>query len=535
MMKKLRYIFLSLVLISATSCKKFLETTPQDFISPVNYYSSEQDLNTALAGLYDAFAQDGTYARNLALELTSGTDESFRKRDDATIFVHKYNHDASETQLGATWKQLYDAINRANLLLANIDKPTMDVAKRNNIKGQALFLRAYAYFLLVSLWGDVPLITEPVASAIDVNRARTPSTTIYAKILEDMTAAEGMVNVFAHPGTISKSAVQGILARVCLKMAGYPLNDVSKYALAKSLAEKVILSGIHKLHPDYKQIFINHSADLYDLVNKETIWEIEFYGNNVGTAKEGGRHANQLGIRFTGGDAGLGSAGYGYASVAPTGTLFKIYGTSATLTDVRRDWTIAPFKYTSNTNSTPVNHPGTDFYNRDCGKWRRQYEVVIPKTSDWSSTNFPVLRYADILLMYAEAENELNGPTALALQYFNAVRTRASASTVYPIVDSANPLGDIRVDSKDNFRNAIMGERARELAFEGLRKMDLIRWRVLIPVLKSVELDIKTFAPTSLKYSAIGFTNSTDKHYLLPIPTLELSLNKSMTQNPGWF
>jgi hypothetical protein len=534
-MKKLRYIFLSLVLLTAGSCKKYLETVPQDFISPVNYYSSEQDLNTALAGVYDAFAQDGTYARNLALELTSGTDESFRKRDDATIFVHKYNHDASETQLGATWKQLYDAINRANLLLANVDKPAMDVAKRNNIKGQALFLRAHAYFLLVSLWGDVPLIIEPVTSAVEVNRARTASATVYAKILEDMTAAEGMVNAFAHPGTISKSAVQGILARVCLKMAGFPLNDVSKYALAKSWAEKVILSGVHKLHPDYKQIFINQSADLYDLTSKETIWEIEFFGNNVGTTKEGGRHVNQQAIRFTGADAGLGTAGYGYAAIAPTATLFKRYGTATTLTDVRRDWNIAPFRYTSNTNSTPVNHAVTEFYNRDSAKWRRQYEVVIPKSADWSPTNFPMLRYADVLLMYAEAENELNGPSALALQNFNAVRSRALASTTYPIIDAANPLADVRVDSKENFRNAIMGERARELAFEGLRKMDLIRWKVLIPVLKAVEADIKTSASTALKYSAIAYTNAAEKHYLLPIPTLELSLNKSMTQNPGWF
>lgn len=533
-MKKLKYIFLSLVLLSATSCKKFLETVPQDFISPVNYYSSEQDLNTALAGVYDAFSQDGTYARNLSLELVSGTDESFRKRDDATIFVHKYNHDASETQLGATWRQLYDAINRANLLLANIDKPSLDAAKRNHIKGQALFLRAHAYFLLVSLWGDVPLITEPVVSPSEVNRARTPSATVYAKILEDMTAAEAMVNAFTHPGTISKSAIQGILARVCLKMAGFPLNDVAKYALAKSWAEKVILSGIHRLHPDYKQIFINHSADLYDLTNKECIWEIEFFGNNVGTIKEGGRHANQLGIRFTGADAGLGTAGYGYASISPTGTLFKMYGTSATLTDVRRDWTIAPFRYTSNTNSLPVLHAATEFYNRDSGKWRRQFEVVIPKSADWSPTNFPVIRYADVLLMYAEAENELNGPTALALQNFNAVRTRALASTTYPILDPTNPLADVRVDTKENFRRAIMSERARELAFEGLRKMDLTRWDTLLPVLKAVGADITANAATNLRYGAVGYNNAQNKHKVLPIPMLEVSLNKSIVQNPEW-
>ena len=527
-MKKIKYILITILALSVTACNKYLETTPKDFISPENYYTSESDLNNALTGVYDSFAQDGTYSRQLVIELAQGTDEGFRKRSTATdIFVHKYNHNASDATVLACWKQLYDGINRANLLLANINKPVVDEAKRNNIKGQALFLRAYSYFLLVSLWGDVPLILEATQSAENVNQERTPSVKVYSRILEDMTAAEAMVSTFKHPGTVSQTAIQGILARVCLKMAGFPLNDVSKYADAKSWALKVVNSQIHSLNPDYTQIFKNQSADLYDLATKECIWEIEFLGNNINTtAREGSRFVNQLAIRYAGADVTV--AGYGYASVGVTGTLFKTYG--ITTTDIRRDWNIAPFKYTTANPPVETPHLATEYYDRDSGKWRRKFETVIPKNTDWSPTNFPALRYADVLLMLAEAENELNGPTD-ALPYFNLVRTRSSASTTYP---NGTSLSLVEVNSKDNFRKAIMSERARELAFEGLRKMDLIRWNTFLPVLKAVGVDIQANASSTLKYGSIGYENAQEKHKLLPIPNVEVTLNKSMVQNPGW-
>ena len=134
-MKKIKYIILLLLALNAVACKDYLETTPKDFITPENYYTTESDLNNALTGIYDSFAQDGTYGRQLVIELAQGTDEGFRKRTPTTdIFVHKYNHNASDATVLACWKQLYDGINRANLLLTNINKPVMDETKRNEIK-----------------------------------------------------------------------------------------------------------------------------------------------------------------------------------------------------------------------------------------------------------------------------------------------------------------------------------------------------------------------------------------------------------------
>src|SRR5690606_12623011 len=128
------------------------------FTTPENFYNTEDELNQGLAGIYNALAQDGTYARNLAVELVHSSDEGFYKRNTANSTPAQYNHDAANTIVLAAWRALYEGVNRANLLLANINKPEMDETKRGIIRGEALFLRAYCYFQLVSLWGDVPLV-----------------------------------------------------------------------------------------------------------------------------------------------------------------------------------------------------------------------------------------------------------------------------------------------------------------------------------------------------------------------------------------
>src|SRR5690606_9705180 len=157
MQKKVFLIVLTFCVVF-TSCKKFLETEPTDFTSPEIFYNTEDELNQALAGVYNALAQDGTFARNLPVELAHSSDEGFYKRNTANSLPAQYNHDAANTIVQAAWRELYNGINRANLLLANIDKPEMDEARRDVIRGEALFLRAFCYFQLVSLWGDVPLL-----------------------------------------------------------------------------------------------------------------------------------------------------------------------------------------------------------------------------------------------------------------------------------------------------------------------------------------------------------------------------------------
>src|SRR5690606_33909472 len=136
--------------------------------------------------------------------------------------------------------------------------------------------------------------------------------------------------------------------------------------------------------------------------------------------------------------------------------------------DVRRDWAIAPFRFSKRGKHT--RWKANELYERNCGKWRRESEVVKPKNKNYTPQNFPILRYADVLLMHAEDVNELEGP-ALALPALSEVRGRANAS----LYEGANTITD-----KDLFREVIREERSRELCFEGLRKMDLIRWGIFL-------------------------------------------------------
>lgn len=515
-MKKI-YVFVIMAMCLGSSCKKFLDTKPQDFVSGEYYYSTEEELNTALAGVYSALAQDGTYSRNLVMEFAHGSDEGFYKRNDVNINAMVYNHDASYAALNNCWRQLYDGINRANLLLQSIDKPLMDKEKRGVIKGEALFLRSLMYYHLVDKWGDVPLLLKPIANAEQIDNPRASSKVIFEQITKDLDEAETLVNKISDigfSGRVSKTAVAGILARIYLKWAGYPLLDQSKYAEARTWALKVVESGEHQLAADYKQIFINQSKDIYDI--KENIFEIEFFGNNFEANKTGSRFTVHFAIRNTND-----LIGYGYATVGATATLYRKYNDP---NDVRRDWTIAPYSFQGNNTDIKVNKTATDLYTRDIGKWRREYEVVRPFGKDWGPVNFPVLRYADVLLMLAEAENEVSGP-AEASKYLNLVRARAGAFEYKGVNEITDP---------GVFRQVIKDERARELAFEGLRKSDLIRWGNFVQVMKETGSDITANAPSNIKYAAKGYNNVAQRHVLLPIPTTEVSLNRAMTQNPGW-
>jgi hypothetical protein len=519
MKRKYLIVFIAIV-VTVASCKNYLDVKPTDFTTPETYFNNAEDLEQALTGVYSSLNNRGTFSRNLVYEFAHSSDEGFYKRNSLNENPATYNFGPTNSLVAATWAALYSGINNANLLLANIDRPEMNEAVRGRIRGEALFLRAFLYFQLVHLWGDVPLILTPTLSGENVNNPSAPKREIYDQILADMTTAEGLVgNIqdFNFPGRINKTAVQGILARVCLKMAGAPLNDVSKFADAKEWADKVVLSQVHTLNPDYAQIFINHTQDLYDI--GENLWEVEFAGNGLtNPVLTGGWFAKKFSVRNTSPDL------YGYAEIGATAALYRKYDD---IHDVRRDRNIATY-YFRTTGSTVLSDTlrfaPTDIYSRDTGKWRIQDELATQRSPDFGPTNFPILRYADVLLMYAEAENEVNGPTPAAFATLNQVRTRAKARN-FVAADAA---------SKDAFRTLIQDERARELCFEGLRKFDLIRWGIFMPVMKEMEMDIQLNAPSGLRYSSMWYSNVSERNLLLPIPSLEISLNKSIKQNAGW-
>ncbi len=519
-MKHLKYLYLILFTGVLTSCQKFLNTTPPDSLSPEFYYNTEAELNSGLTAVYDVLGSQSLYGNSLFTVLEAASDLSFYRRNNVFSGANVLNYDASNIEVRDMWAVLYDGINRANLVLENINKPEMDDTKRAAVKGEAMFLRAYYYFLLVSNWGDVPLVTDSKISLNNTGIARTPATEVYNFIIKEMTEAEGLVSnirSIGFGGRVSRSAVRGILARVNLYMAGAPLNDAAKYADALKWAKMVIEDGDagHKLNPDYTRIFINYAQDKYDI--NESIWEVEFWGNRIGNAyQESGRVGNTNGIQ-----CGNMDEGYSYGFIGATPKLYQLYEEE----DNRRDWAIGPYSYQGQT-AIKVDYKPADIYQRMAGKFRREYET-IEKQKNFTPQNFPLLRYADVLLMAAEAENEVNGPTELAHNWLNEVRERANA-TLYT-EDNGNVI-----ESSDDFRRIIQDERARELCFEALRTHDLKRWGLYLFNLRSSASQIRQNAPAAFKYAALAGENVSDRHLLYPIPLHDRALNGMLTQNPGW-
>lgn len=614
---KYKIIIALIAIVSVSiSCKKVLDTKPTNFVSPENYYQTPEDLQNALNGVYDILGTKTLYGQDMLYAFNAQSDEAAFNywNSSGNVAYAYYEYTSSTTEVGNLWGSLYQGIYRANSLIANIDKPKMNEKKRNLIKGQALFLRGYYYFLLCSNFGGVPLITEPTMSVTNVSIAKTPLNLVYKQVLEDMTKAEELlqsqtVTQQAFSGKISKTAVQGVLARVCLQMAGEPLNDVSKYQDAKNWAYKVITSGEHALNPSYSDIFVKLARDEYDV--KESIWEVEFYGNGTGGSSE---TTSAQGV-FIGVLCNDLSVGYAPARVNVTKNHFNSYqvidpasvAVIRPTLDLRRDWNCANYNWSATPTAkyTAVTNP----WLMNIGKWRREYEIFTPKGKTESPINTTLLRYADVLLMYAEAANQVNGgPTDSANNAVNLVRRRAygkqlngnvlktvtisnggSGYTVAPVVTvtggSASEVATATATivsgkvtainivtrgkfyqtaptvtiapppsgvtatatttissmtdadlptglNKSDFLDFIVDERARELCFEGYRRMDLIRWGRFVDVMQSYHNYAKNNGASANAYRASG--NITARNVFMPIPSTDLILNRLLTQNPGW-
>lgn len=517
------YIGVMLALV-VSSCSKILDTTPQDFVSPVNYYNTESELQSALAGVYDRLGDNRVYAQGMACYMVF-SDEFFMKGQISGMNANIV--DASTLEVNRHWEALYTGIERANMLLDNIDK-AVQVAeeKRKEIKGQALFLRAYYYFMLVDEFGPVPLKLQSSKTPEEEPLPGTPIKDIYERIVTDMKQAEGLVKPVSDYGyntRITKTTVQGVLARVYLTMAGFPLKDVAKYADARSYADKVMQSGLHDLNPDFKQIYINHVKETFD--TKENLWEVEFRGTNQSEIQEGGMIGSYNGIT-----CGIIEIGYGYDYVHATAKLYNAYANG----DQRRDWTVAPFRYvTSGQTAAKTNWNADQIYERSNGKWRREYEITLPRNQNYTGTNWPLLRYADVLLMFAEADNYVNnGPTADAYKAINMVRRRGYGKDVLTPDVQADAAAGL---SQPDFLELIKSERLRELAFEGLRKHDLVRWDMYPSVMQAQVREYQTSMPAALRDPAIAQAQRiTDRAVLFPIPNSELAVNPNIKQNTGW-
>jgi starch-binding outer membrane protein, SusD/RagB family len=611
-----------------TSCLKDVSLDPPTF-RPITFTTAEQ-LDEQLAGVYNIMEQEQLYAQGLWGYLVGGADESWRSNGTAsTLYPELYNTSSGESYYSNFWRNLYKGIEDANIILDVADVPDMPERKREQVIGQATFLRAYYFYLLVNYFGEVPLKTK-LATEIgtNFNLPRDDSKKIYDFIITEMTKAEALVPTMAEVQSttyVTQGAVQAMLARVCLKMAGYPLLQNEKYAEALAWSQKLIQSNIHGLNPDYSKTFINNMENnMKDNNIREGIWDAAFLSksNTSGSYSGTGYLAlqqlgNLMGVYNP--DASATSiAGYSSAAYRPFPKLYDLYAPG----DLRRDWNIAPYSYKNITTtkypylevvftggggtgakataktakdgsiiSIEIDNPGSGYtsapvisfntyknsavalpavppqavtvaankatatatvtggtitsitvtkpgvgyatvYDRGIGKWRREYEINPPpvRQQNYSSCNFPILRYADVLLMAAEADLKVNGaPSATAVEYFNQVKRRAFGY---------DPMGASPVDVSSFTFQDIVDERSRELCFEGQRRNDLIRWGTMTTTMQSVNTDNTNRAPTTYLAAAnlasANFLTAPDKFVIFPIPAYDMALDKALTQNNGW-
>lgn len=510
--------------VICNSCSSFLEKEP-DFLTPANYYSTPQQIESALNGVYNRLIDpNGRMYSKALFSYFAISDEAFYKNISINN-IRVMQFDAGSLDIGRFWEALYEGVSRANYLIAYVDETSLDTTDARAMLGEAYFLRGYYYFLLTSYFGEVPLKLTPTESPDEKPLAKAPLTAIYKQIVSDMQHAETMVLDIEELGNnerVSLTAVQAVLARVFLKMAGSPLNDSDRYADALAYTEKVISSGKHSLNHDYQQIFINHSRDIND--PKECLWEVGMYGNKLGSEDLAGSVGVENGIQCR--DINIGYSG---GAMQITKRLYDAFEEG----DLRRDWNIAPYHYTTDATTgvtSKTYFTDKQIYNRNPGKWRREYEQG-EKAQMYNSTNFPIMRYSDVLLMHAEAINAVkHGPDADAYKAINMVRRRAWG--LDPAV--ASPLCDLSdVGGEEEFLDAIRMERFRELCFEGQRKLDLIRWGIYVSTMNEYGREAAADGG-SFAYAGNSGKNVTERNVLFPIPNTELTVNKLMTQNPGW-
>lgn len=532
-MKNIRYFIISLAAVATTSCT-FLDTYPEDFLTPDDFYETPEELESALLGVYATLAEGALYGNNMLGRMGLSADIGYERYTFDESSVGYYDVSTADSKILGYWRELYDGIGRANVVLANIDRPAdMEPEQRSLIEAQARFLRAYYHFMLTIRFGDIPLILSVPedGSKEHVQIPQTPQRNVYNYVISEMEAvAEQLPDAssLSGGGQLSKSAAYGILARVAMYMAGNPLNEPGMYAKGKEYAKRVIDYGFHRLNPVFSDIFMNYIQDRYDIA--ESIFEVEFSLKGESTyALTAGQVGRMNGIYYYTVVEGK-NHGQSLGAQRASSYYYELFDAS----DVRRDWTIATYEFSSDTGDR-VDIEAAEHWRRCCGKFRREYELTNPKDQMYTPINFPILRYSDVLLMYAECVAADSGSTGAELQkayeYVNMVRRRGHG------LDANTPDAsvDLPVEDRLTLLEEIKDERARELGFELLRKDDLIRWGELYDRMRAVRATIPEHYVSSWYVAArLYYGNVSRRDVLWPIPAYEMGVNHELVQNDGF-
>jgi starch-binding outer membrane protein, SusD/RagB family len=529
----------ALLLASAAACTDdaFLSEVPEDFIGPENFFRNADDAIAAINGVYASFntpngyGVDDYYGRNLYM-LVDYPGEQLTSRFGATHdrgSLDNFNYTVEHPYLPTVWGAAYSAIASANAVIANVPEiEGMDAALRDRVVAEARFLRAIHYFNLVRLFGDVPLRLEYVTRLEEaLPRPRNPAAEVYAAVVADLEYAAATLPATyagvsgANTGRATRAAAQALLAKVHLQQA--LVHGGGAASLQKSIAasQAVISSGRYQLLTDYERVFA---------LNNENNAEIIFAVQNTRVAGMGGRLAQHVAPQGSG-LSGANTPGASFYSEYP---FFRDWSN----TDRRKagTWLIS---YTHPTHGnltwsrTMTNTQLQQFGTTGGGPTPRKYLDPQAGTGGAEEADYPLLRYADVLLMLAEAENELNGPTATAFDAVDAVRLRAG-------------LGRLdRTMNQSQLRNAIQVERRYEFVLEGQTFFDMQRHWAWSKA--RVEANILAGRPVSqggVNMNASPWGNSVpkagtsitiaDRYRFFPIPAAAIATNPQLVQTTGW-
>ena len=500
------------LLLGPVGCKDFLVETAPSNLTPDNFYTIPDHAEAALAAVYDnlRFVGDGNgiFSSNWQmLEAPTGTSITETAQNSDLNNLYGLVYDGNTQHVVSYWNGLYRIVAQANQLLDKVPGITMPDAQKTKILGEAKFLRAWAYFNIVRLWGDAPLITKPqTAISEDFFPTRAKQEDIYKLIVEDLTAAESAGLAWTDgSGRVNLAAVKSQLARVYLTMAGFPLaKGASHYKLAADKAFEVITYA--NANPTLINLFPTYE-DVHKESNKNKVEHIFMIQYN--TLVAGNPFDNMYPNFKPVTSNGVGGTG----STVPTPDFYKSYEAG----DLRAKDQVGYFYTTYFTNGTlaPFNL-GAAYIFKHFNRTSNGAPGSTP--TKLNNLNVPLTRYADVLLMYAEAQNELGAPTQAAYDAFKRIRDRAALTTP-----------GLSTYTQANFREAVWRERWHELCYEQITWFDMVRLR-------------KAYNETTNGFdNFVGHVNKSsnqalqEKHLLFPIGKQELLNNPNLkTQNPGY-
>ncbi len=509
---KRNIIYIIILMGTFFSCDNFLELNPETSVSEGTYWKTEKDLTAAVNSVYEVLHSDRTFDEFGMLDVFTDIAASRTVSPFNSMSIGTF--DSNHAIILARWQNCYEGIVRANDVLAHVDD--MDEVEddvKNERKGEALFLRAFYYFNLVYFFGDTPLLLN-VPTLDDAYIERTPVDDVITQMHLDLDDANNLLTQSpTDVGRATKGAALTLKAKIYMQE--------SQFEKAIPVLQQIMGLG-YSLYNDYSKLFLVEGEN-----NAEVIFDVQFAS---GTGQSQG---NKFNTYY--GNKSLKAAGWSW--FLPTKELIELYETKEDgLADVdpmfdkkdpRMDMTvIRPGATFVDKNDNVCNYPAqvNNYSHAQTGIHCRKF-VIEGSSPDadfsgyWDSPqNWIFFRYADVLLMYAEAVNEVDGPVSSVYDAINQVRQRSSVGM--PVIEGGK--------TKEEMREIVHRERGVELALEGWRYFDLKRWGLL----KEVNNGFKVINISNGSTVVTRVFN--DYHNLWPIPLTEIDRNPNLDQNPGY-